>query len=86
VPKETLKIEPTGPAQYRILVGDHDISNAVRAFNLRWETNHFLAVELDLVVWDVTAETDTTPRYEIPPETEKALIALGWTPPPGGAS
>jgi hypothetical protein len=81
--RDPFRIESTGPGQYRALIGDHDISNSVRGVRLDMKGGHLPGIELDLVLWEVTVELDKEPVYRIPPETEKALIALGWTPPAG---
>lgn len=58
-----------------------DLSHAVRSISLDGEVGCRPVLQLELRLYDVSTVADT--RILIPDETAAALVALGWTPPPG---
>lgn len=75
------EIELEGIGHGRLVIGGHDISNAVRAFVVRGGVGELPTLELDLSVHDVTRLESVEMEILVPPATRDALIALGWTPP-----
>lgn len=67
----------------RIVVGGHDLSDAVTGFTLDLESPGNPAVlTLKLPIFDGADVDAANPLVVVPQETHDALIALGWTPPP----
>lgn len=73
---------PAGPNQdTEIEVDGHRIENAVKALRYVANAGGLHDLQLDLVRQDVTVDGVATVR--LTDDVEKALIALGWTPPAG---
>ncbi|MFE6816025.1 hypothetical protein [Streptomyces sp. NPDC057677] len=76
----TVRIDVNGAGRGTVEVNGTDISHAVRAVRLGSEAGELPTVELELGVYDVSTQAEA--QVYITEETEAALIALGWTPPP----
>lgn len=61
-------------------VNDHDLSEATGGYTLVHKAGSIAELTLDLVIHDT--DIDGKMHVRIPPQTEAALVALGWTPPP----
>ncbi|MFF6836019.1 hypothetical protein ACFY84_29940 [Streptomyces sp. NPDC012438] len=76
----TVRIALGGPGRGTVEVGGADISHAVRAVHFDAVAGALPKVELELSVHDVSTQAEA--QVYVPEETEAALIAMGWTPPP----
>ncbi|WP_030928486.1 hypothetical protein [Streptomyces sp. NRRL B-24720] len=76
-----VRIEVGGHGTGSIVVGDSDLSRAVRSFTLDSEVGCRPVLCLELLVHDVS--TLSQADIYIPEDTAAALVALGWSPPPG---
>lgn len=75
------QIELTQTGAGRVVVNGVDLSRAARGITLEAEVGCRPVLHLELVLHDVSTVAET--RILIPDETAAALVALGWTPPPG---
>lgn len=75
------EIEIDGPGHGRIVLDGHDVSGAVRGFQITAGVGDITRLVLDLNVLDVTRLDSEQTEIMIPDATRDALIALGWTPP-----
>lgn len=76
-----LRVTPGGTND-KIVIDGRDVSRACRGYTLRAEVGCLPELTLDLVVirpGDIDGEAEVI----VPGETATALVALGWTPPPG---
>lgn len=67
IKKASLILTPGSGPRNRVVIGGHDLTNAVCA--------------LDLVIFE--AEVDGEMTVHVPDKTRAALVTLGWTPPEG---
>ncbi|MET9965443.1 hypothetical protein ABZZ80_05830 [Streptomyces sp. NPDC006356] len=67
----------------RVSIDGHDISKAIRSIRFDGDAGMHPRVTLDLHIHDVTTVSSEGTEVLIPDATAEALIALGWTPPPG---
>jgi hypothetical protein len=65
-------------------VGGRDISDGLRGVAVSFEADALPRVALDLLVFEVTEMCIEEAEVIVPESTSRALVALGWTPPPGG--
>jgi hypothetical protein len=65
-----------------VTVGDANLSGAVQGVVVRHRPGHVAEVELDLCVRAVDYFAEAA-QVIVPDATRAALVALGWTPPPG---
>jgi DNA polymerase III sliding clamp (beta) subunit (PCNA family) len=65
-------------------VGGRNISQALRGVAVSFEADQLPRVALDLLVFEVEEMSIETAEVIVPEDTARALVALGWTPPPGG--
>jgi hypothetical protein len=65
-------------------VGGRDISAGLRGVAVSFEASEWPRVALDLLVLEVTEMSLEAAEVVVPESTSRALVALGWTPPPGG--
>ncbi|MFC8290061.1 hypothetical protein ACFUJ0_06135 [Streptomyces sp. NPDC057242] len=76
----TARITLDGRGCGKVEIGGVDISHAVRALRFSSTAGELPTVELRLGVYDVSTQAEA--QVYVPEETEAALIAMGWTPPP----
>ncbi|MYV64447.1 hypothetical protein GT043_00380 [Streptomyces sp. SID2131] len=76
----TARITVDGRGRGFIEVDGVDISKAVRAVRFDSVAGELPRVEVELGVYDVSTQAEA--QVYVPEETEAALIAMGWTPPP----
>lgn len=70
-----------GRASSQIVVDGKDLANGCRAIELYGEAADLPRLTLHLQLPEITVDDQV--RAWIPDGTREALIALGWTPPPG---
>ena len=68
-----------------IRLGDLDISNSVRGFEMRAGADQITQVTLELAVIEMDAAEETV-RLFIRDDVRRLLIKLGWTPPADAVS
>lgn len=64
---------------HRLLVDGLDISDAVLGFDYQARAGLVDELHLELAVFDSDIEGQA--GVDVPAETRRALVALGWTPP-----
>lgn len=76
-----VRIEAKVHGQGLIAVDGKDLSRAVRSFTVECEAGFVPTLRLELLVHDVSTAAEA--NVYIPEDTAAALVALGWSPPPG---
>lgn len=76
---ERVRIALHGNGRGTVHVGDHEISRGLQRITLDATARDLPRVTLHLVAVDVEVDGEAT--VMITPDAEKALLALGWTPP-----
>lgn len=75
-----LTFRQDGPVNQTVELDGEDISRYVRSFSIDAEAGHLPEISLDLLVFELEAETSDT-KIHLAPETAGILVRLGWTPP-----
>lgn len=68
-------------AEQHVILNGADVSDSVRGLRIDGAFDRLPRLVLEIDLWEQLVEGKVL--VEVPPETHRTLVAIGWTPPPG---